>query len=131
MLTQLPTLKSRLAITPDDTTSDALLTNGIAAISARFDKETSRTLARTVDFQQEFDPFDTELLASCYPIESVTKFELKTSESSGWQEVTPTPDFLIRSSCIISFPSSFSLGAVRQDPLAFSRNRAVGILSSE
>ena len=47
MLTTLPTLKSRLSILPTDTTYDSLLTTAIKAISARFDKETNRTLART------------------------------------------------------------------------------------
>jgi hypothetical protein len=109
MLTLLSTLKTRLAIVPEDTTNDALLTNAIAAISARFDKETHRTLARTLDFAQEFDGATTEVVASCYPIESVSNFETKTSESTGWQELTPAPEFLIRSSCIFSLPSSFSL----------------------
>ncbi len=111
MLTTLPTLKSRLALLPDDTTNDVLLTNAIAAVSARFDKETHRTLARTVALCQEFEPLDTEILTSCYPVESVTKFEFKTSEATGWQEITPTPDFLIRNSCIISIriPLNFQL----------------------
>src|SRR5205809_830784 len=37
MLTQLPNLKARLAILDSDTTNDALLINGIKAVSARFD----------------------------------------------------------------------------------------------
>lgn len=49
MLTQLSTVKSRLAIPDADTTSDALLTAAIKAVSARVDKETNRALARTVD----------------------------------------------------------------------------------
>ncbi|HWW00458.1 MAG TPA: hypothetical protein VNZ64_12230 [Candidatus Acidoferrum sp.] len=108
MITQLTTVKSRLTIPDADTTNDALLTGAIKAVSARFDKETNRTLARTVGFQQEFDPADTELLATCYPIESVTKWETKSSESSGWQE-QPAPDHLIRSACVISLQSPFIL----------------------
>ncbi|HWW01644.1 MAG TPA: hypothetical protein VNZ64_18240 [Candidatus Acidoferrum sp.] len=118
MLTQLSTVKARLAIADADTASDALLAAGIKAVTARFDKETNRTLARTVGFQQEFDPADTELLATCYPVESVTKWETKTSESSGWQE-QPAPDYLVRSACVISlqspfilYPSSFILSRV-------------------
>ena len=105
MLSQLPTLKLRLSIPDTDTTQDAMLTTALQAVSARFDKETNRTLARTVDFKQEFDNGSTEVVAACYPIESVTKFELKTSEATGWQQIQPTPDFLIRSSCIISLSS--------------------------
>ena len=104
MLTQLSTVKSRLAIPEADTTSDALLTSAIEAVSARFDKETSRTLARTTSATFEFPAEDTEVAPTCYPIESVTKFETKTTESGGWQEETGT-DHLIRSGCIISFPS--------------------------
>ena len=42
MLAQLSTVKSRLQILDIDTTYDALLTNAIQALSARFDKETNR-----------------------------------------------------------------------------------------
>jgi hypothetical protein len=104
MLTQLSTLKSRLAILESDTQYDALLTNAIKSVSARFDKETRRTLARTENLTQEFDSVSTEVLATCYPVESVATFETKTSESSGWQTVDPPPDYLIRRSCVISLP---------------------------
>jgi hypothetical protein len=101
MLTQLATIKSRLAIPPETTTNDALLLSAIKAVSARFDKETNRTLARTADFTQEFDGATTEVVAACYPIESVTKFETKTNETDGWIE-QPDTQFLIRRACIIS-----------------------------
>ena len=107
MLTQLPSLKSRLAILETDTTYDALLTTAIRAVSARFDKETNRTLARTENATFEFDSADTEVCPPCYPIESVTKFETKTSEANGWTELT-APDFLIRRSCIISLQTPFN-----------------------
>jgi len=105
MLTQLSTLKARLAIPDIDPQHDALLTTAIAAVSARFDKETHRTLARTENATHEFSADDTEVAPPCYLIETVTKFELKFSESEGWQEVQPTPDYLIRSACIISLAS--------------------------
>jgi hypothetical protein len=105
MLTQLATIKTRLAIPTEDTQYDTLLTNAIQAVSARFDKETNRTLARTESATHEFDPGDTEIIVPCYPIETVTKFELKSTESTGWQEITPTPDYLIRRPCIISLLS--------------------------
>jgi hypothetical protein len=108
MLTTLPTLKLRLALAPADTTFDVLLTSAITAISSRFDRETNRTLARTENATHEFDPGDTEILVPCYPIESVAKFELKTSESAGWLEQTDV-DYLIRHSCIISLNSPFSI----------------------
>ena len=38
--------------------------NAIKAVSARFDKETNRTLARTTTATHEFDAADTEILAT-------------------------------------------------------------------
>ena len=105
MLTQLATVKVRLAIPEADTTNDAILTAMIKAVSARFDKETERTLTRTVDFAYEFDPASTELLPSLYPIESVTRFDLKTDETEGWVEQTGIK-YLIRHNCVISLSSA-------------------------
>src|SRR5690348_15565434 len=113
MLTQLTTLKSRLAIDALDVQYDALLTTAITAVSFRFDKETNRTLARTADNTFEFQADDTEISPPCYPIETVAKFETKTSESSGWTEQTSV-EYLIRSSCIISLssPLTYSLSSI-------------------
>src|SRR4051794_14847435 len=99
MLAQLSTIKSRLALTVTD--YDDILTNAIKAISARFDRETNRALARTTAATHEFDPTDTEILPACYPIETVTKFETKSTEAEGWIEQTGI-DYLIRNQCIIS-----------------------------
>src|SRR2546423_15333813 len=78
MLTQLLTVKSRLGIDEFDIKDDALLTRAIKSISARFDMECKRTLARTVDAMHEFDALDLELAPRGYPIESVTRFEMRT-----------------------------------------------------
>src|SRR5258706_6301078 len=99
MLTQLPPVKSRLALTVTD--YDAILTSAIKAVSARFDKETHRTLSRTTTATHEFDATDTEILPRCYPVESVTKFELKSNETDGWSEQTGV-QYLIRRQCVIS-----------------------------
>ena len=107
MLTQLPTVKSRLAIPEADTTNDAILATAIKAVSARFDKENDRTLARTVAFPYEFDPASTEIIPPLYPIESVTRFELKTDETEGWVEQTGVK-YIIRHSCVISLRSPLS-----------------------
>ena len=104
MLSQLSTLKARLAIPTIDVQYDDLLTTALVAISARFDRELSRTLARTVNTTFEFPSDDTEIIPQCYPVESVSKFELKTSEAEGWLEQTGV-QFLIRRSCIISLHS--------------------------
>ncbi len=109
MLTQLSTIKSRLAIPDLDTTYDALLTTAASALSARFDKECNRTFARTEGATFEFDAGDTELTPPCYPIEAVTKWEAKTSELDGWIEKSGA-DYLIRSGCVISlrWPTLYS-----------------------
>src|SRR6266581_3080891 len=102
MLTQLNTVKSRLALTVTD--YDDLLISAIKAISDRFDKECNRNLARTAAATHEFDASDTEILPSCYPVEAVTKFELKVNETDGWLEQTGV-QYLIRRQCVISLSS--------------------------
>ena len=101
MLTQLTTVKSRLGISAADTTQDDLLTRAIQAVSARFDGETGRTLERTVGAMHEFPGSEMEVLPPCYPVEAVTKFELKESESAGWVEQVGV-EYLVRRSCVIS-----------------------------
>jgi hypothetical protein len=114
MLTQLATVKARLGIDEFDLSSDAILTNAINAISFRFDKETNRTLARTANITQEFSADDTEICLVSYPVESVTKFELKQTETEGWIEQTGI-EYLIRRACVLSLQNPFSL-----QPSAFS-----------
>lgn len=107
MLCSLPTVKSRLALDALDSTYDVLLLNTISAVSARFDQETHRTLARALNAQFEFPAEDMEILVPCFPIESVTRFERKTAENEGWLEQTGV-DYLIRKNCIISLATAFS-----------------------
>src|SRR5438874_7764701 len=106
MLTQLNTVKSRLALSVTD--YDDLLTSAIKAVSDRFDKECNRNLARTTAATHEFDANDTEILPPCYPVESVTKFELKSNETDCWTEQTGV-QYLIRRQCVISLPSPLSI----------------------
>jgi hypothetical protein len=54
-----------------------------------------------VDATQEFGAGETEIIAKCYPIEEVTKFELKTSEAEGWVEQAGA-DYIVRQGCVIS-----------------------------
>jgi hypothetical protein len=103
MLTTLDSLKQRLHIL--DSSADPLLTSALSAISARFDHETNRSLARIENFTQEFSPADTEIIAVCYPIELVIKFEYKHTESEGWIEVSGI-EFLVRQRAIISLSSA-------------------------
>ena len=105
MLTQLSTVKARLALDPFDLQFDALLTNAIKAVSVRFDKETNRTFARTVNATYEFGADETEIIVPCFPIEGVSKLETKSTEAEGWIEQTGI-DFLIRRACVVSLPFS-------------------------
>jgi hypothetical protein len=120
MLTSLDSLKSRLNIDAIDVTADDMLTFIIEAVSARFDQETNRTLARTENGTFEFDADDLEISVPCYPVEAVTKFETKTSESEGWIEATGVAH-IIRKSCIISLssPLSFSLCSIPNSQSSF------------
>ena len=117
MLTQLTTVKSRLALDPLDTTYDDLLTSAILAVSARFDRETNRTLARTVDATCEFRADSCRVVLPCYPVETISKFELKTSETAGWSEA-PEIEYLLLQHCVVALATPFSL-----QPLAFSLSR--------
>jgi hypothetical protein len=103
MLTQLATVKARLGLLESDTQYDALLTGAIAAFSARFDRECNRMFARTVGATQEFPAGEIEIPVCCYPIETVTRFELKSAESSGWVE-TAGVEHLVRAGCVVSLP---------------------------
>ncbi len=104
MLTQLATVKARLAIPDIDPQYDTILTNTIKSVSARFDRECHRTLARTVDATEEFPLEAMEIAPACYPIESVAKFETRSSAAQEWVE-QPPPDYFIRCACVISLAS--------------------------
>ena len=107
MLTQLATIKARLAIDSLNVQYDDLLTTALTALSSRFDRETNRTLARTVNATHELDASDTEIIPTCTPIEAVSKFEIKYNETDGWVQQANV-DYLIRNSCIISLSSPLS-----------------------
>jgi hypothetical protein len=99
MLTQLATVKMRLGLS--DSTQDALLTNFIKHASERFDRHCRRKFSRLAGATDEFDGGRRELALSRYPIESVTKLEVKRRESEGWVEQTGV-EFLVRRGCVVS-----------------------------
>lgn len=101
MLTQLLTVKARLGIEPMDPAYDQALTRAIEAISARFDRECNRTLLRTVDITQEFCADEIEIPAMCYPIESISGFELRSTAAPGWIGQASV-DYVVRRNCVIS-----------------------------
>ncbi len=101
MLTQLLTLKIRLGIDESDVQFDAILTNTLLAMGRRFDNLCNRVFARTVGATYEFSADDLEIIPLLYPIESVTKFETKEDEATGWIEKTNV-GYLIRGACTIT-----------------------------
>jgi hypothetical protein len=103
-LTSLLTVKSRLALDPIDPAFDAVLQRAIIAVSARFDMETNRALARAENVWFEFSADETEIVPPCYPIESVVAFELKQSESEGWIAQSDVA-YLVHRGCVISLGS--------------------------
>lgn len=102
MLTTLAKLKERLSLI--DATKDALLTQIIAGVGARFDNETGRTLARTVGATDEFPAQDLAVALRCYPLETITKLETKTTEAIGWVETDPG-DILLHQNAVLCFNS--------------------------
>ena len=111
MLTQLSTIKARLGIDDFDVSHDALLANFIEAASATFEKYCNRQFGREVDFAQEFPADNSEIILVKYPVESVTKFQLKQNETDGWVDQA-APDYLIRSACVVSLEEP--LGSCRE-----------------
>jgi uncharacterized phiE125 gp8 family phage protein len=99
LLAQLTTVKTRLGIT--DTTDDTLLTNLIEFASARFERDTNRSLERAVSTTEEFPADQTELLVARFPLETVSQFHLKQNETDGWV-LQSNIDYLIRRACVIS-----------------------------
>ena len=84
MLTTLLNLKSRLGLDAFDTNDDALLTNLLKHVSARFAAECHRVFDYGAALTSEFRASDVNINVDHPPIEFVTKFELKTTESEGW-----------------------------------------------
>ena len=101
MLTQLSTVKARLGISEFDLTHDGVLTNAIKALSGYFEKRCNRVFGRAVNAWHEFGARERELAVGSYPIEGVSKFELKREEAEGWVEQAGVK-YLIRNGCVIS-----------------------------
>lgn len=112
MITQLSTLKDRLGIAPENTASDFILQRAIEAAGILFNARTGRCLPRMTGAKLEFAADRIEIVLNCYPVESVSAFELKSSESGGWAEITPMPEYLVREGCVLSLASL--LGTPRQ-----------------
>ena len=101
MLTQLSSLKARLAIPEADSTHNQLLTALIAAASAHFESRCGRVFGRASNAADEFDASAMNVCLRRYPVESVQRFEVKTDEAEGWIEQTVT-GWLVREGCVLS-----------------------------
>jgi len=113
MLTLLATVKERLRLEEVDIEDDELLTRIIEGVSGKFDRHCNRTFARTENATEEFQGDDTEIRVSCYPIESISAFHLKTTDREGWVLQTLTDiDYMTRHACVISLTAM--LGTYRQ-----------------
>src|ERR1051325_5084320 len=84
MLAQLSTLKSRLGFEQFDTTDDLILTNLLRHVSGRFALECNRIFDYGAGITYEFRAEQINIVVNRPPIELVTQFELKTTESEGW-----------------------------------------------
>jgi Phage gp6-like head-tail connector protein len=100
MLTTLDTLKARLKIDLADTTDDAQLTRFLKHVSTRFERECNRKFDRLEDATDEFPANASDLVVARYPLESVSTFELKTSETAGWTALENV-DYLLRPGGVI------------------------------
>src|SRR5260221_4777535 len=94
MLTQLATIKTRLALDQFDTTDDILLTSLLKHVSARFAAECNRIFDYGAALTYEFRADQLSILVDHPPIELVSLFHLKTTESEGWI-LQSTIDYLL------------------------------------
>jgi hypothetical protein len=94
-ITTLAKVKTRCGIATADTTYDALLTFFIGEVARRFDHWCGRKLERTTGRTNTFAAERMSLGPDCFPVERVTKWELKSNEADGWVEQTPAPVHLI------------------------------------
>ncbi|MEI7729196.1 MAG: hypothetical protein WCO56_06475 [Verrucomicrobiota bacterium] len=105
MLTQLTTIKTRLAIPAYETEFEPVLLQFLQHASARFELECRRRFARDATATYTFGALSRLICADRYPIESVAKFELKTSEDEGWVEQSEVEYLLSPARAVIALAS--------------------------
>jgi len=112
MLTQLATLKARLGLELFDTTEDVGLTNLLRHVSARFAAECNRVFDYGAALTYEFRADQINIVVDRQPIELVSQFALKSSESEGWILQTEVEYLLSPKKSVIELAEP--LGSVRQ-----------------
>src|SRR5438876_2490735 len=106
MLTTLPTLKSRLGIDAFDVKDDAVLTNFIQLVSARFENECNRKFGYAQNTVDEFQGDETELRVARFPLDETQAitFTRLTRAAEGWQAASDA-EYVLRQGCVISLLS--------------------------
>lgn len=112
MLAQLNTLKTRLGIAAEVTDNDALLTAFLQLTSARFELECQRRFAYAAEATFEFRADELALRVDRFPVQSVARFHRKTSEATGWEEITDVEYLLSPARAVIEL--SATLGSLRE-----------------
>jgi len=112
MLTQLSTLKTRLGLELFDTTDDVTLTNLLRHVSARFAAECNRTFDYAAGVTFEFRADQVYIVVDRPPIELVSQFDLKSSESEGWIMQSGVEYLLSPQKSVVEFAQP--LASVRQ-----------------
>jgi len=112
MLTQLTTVKTRLRLNSFDIDDDSLLTGLIKHASGRFAKECNRIFDRGIDFTFEFRADEMNISPDRYPIETVSAFDLKSTEAEGWIAQSSVEYLLSPQKCMIELAGP--LGTSRQ-----------------
>ncbi len=100
MLTNLPTVKTRLGLT--DAVDDGLVLSFIGWAGDLFEKHCHRSFERSTTATDEFGGDEREISLSRTPVESVTAIALKSTEAEGWVTESPLPDFLLRRGCVLT-----------------------------
>src|SRR6266853_4933752 len=113
MLTQLSTLKTRLGLDQFDTTDDGLLTNILNLVTARFSAECNRVFDYGAGLTYEFRANQLSIIVNRPPIELVSQFELKTTESEGLILQSSIDYLLSPKKAVIEL--AFPLGSSRQN----------------
>jgi hypothetical protein len=96
MLTTLSSIKSGLGLELFDPTEDPLLTNILKHVSARFAAECNRIFDYGTGLTYEFRADEVNIFNDHPPIELVSQFDLKSSESEGWLPKPPSTIFYLR-----------------------------------
>lgn len=109
MLTTLATVKARLGIQDSDVKDDALLTQFIALVSARFENDCNRTFTGAPNVTEEFEGDETEIRVARYPIDETAAitFDLQASAVTGW-EAQASVDYIVRKGCVISLSAKLA-----------------------